>query len=115
MPKAALAVLPLLLLAGCNGSNPRNSRLEFELTPADAGHTAIVSCQDSSSGSCHFLFKQGAKVVSNVNVETGTTLAVRDLPLDAQYCGSVTSLGLADCALQAMPSKRVRVKMATTV
>lgn len=114
MVKPSLTALALLLLAGCNAGNNRNTRLEFELTPENGGHTAVVSCQDSSSGSCHFLFKQGAKVVSNVNIETGTTLAVQNLPLDSQYCSSITALGLADCSLQPLPPKRVRVKTATT-
>lgn len=114
MPKAALLALSLVFFTGCNGNNSRNTRLEFELTPEDGGRTAVVSCQDSSSGTCHFLFKQGSKVVSNVHIETGTTLAVRDLPLNAQYCGSVSALGLADCSLQPLPPKRVSVKMSTT-
>lgn len=114
MVKASIAAVALVLLAGCNG-NPKNTRLEFVLTPEDGGHTAVVSCADSSSGTCHFLFKDGAKVVSNIHIETGTTLAVRDLPSNAQYCGAVSATGLADCSLQPMPVKRVRVKMATTV
>lgn len=108
------ALLPLvLLLAGCDSPKNRNTRLDFTLTPQDGGHTAVLACQDSSSGSCHFLFKDGTKVVSNVKVESGATLAVRDLPSGVRYCGSITATGLADCSLEQFPPKRVHTVIET--
>lgn len=109
MRKTPIAAFAALCLAGCQPAT-RSSHIEYVITPSDAGHTFVLSCETSSSGACHFLFAKDGTAVSRIDIETGTTIAVRDIPSGSAYCSGVQTPLLSACKPGPLPDKRATVK-----
>lgn len=87
---AALA----LPLAACGKSE--RSAVSIEVTGNLADGSATIHCKESTSGTCHVLFKTGA-TTRRAEVPGGGTTTVTGLPAGTSFCGGYDAPELESC------------------
>ncbi len=108
--KPATAVVAFLLLAGCSGKEERVVHAVIE-AKLDAG-SAMVTCRESSSGTCHALFVTQVALVT-AEVKQGETSGVEGIDTGTRYCVDVRAPEPAKCRLKPLADGEQIVRSAT--
>jgi hypothetical protein len=92
-PILAVAALALTL-AACGKSE--RSAVSLEVNGDPAGGSATITCKESTTGTCHVLFKTVA-TTKRASAAAGTSTTVAGLPIGTSFCGGYTPPELDSC------------------
>jgi len=92
-PILALTTIALTL-AACGKSE--RSAVSLEVNGDFANHAAIITCKESTTGTCHVLFQSGT-TTKRASAAAGTSTTVGGLPAGTSFCGGYTPPELASC------------------
>lgn len=92
-PIVALTALALTL-AACGKSE--RSAVSLEVNGDIANESATITCKESTTGTCHILFKTG-ETTKRASAAAGASMTVAGLPAGTSFCGGYTPPELASC------------------
>jgi hypothetical protein len=85
----------LVLTLGACGHGER-SAVSLEVNGNVADNSATITCKESTTGTCHVLFKTGA-MTRRASAAIGTTTTVSGLSAGTSFCGGYTPPELESC------------------
>ncbi len=92
-PILAVAAFALTLTACGHGER---SAVSLEVNGDIANESATITCKESTTGTCHVLFKTGA-TTKRASAAAGASTTVAGLPAGTSFCGGYTPPELASC------------------
>lgn len=106
---AALLLLALVALVGCQNQRPGNL-LAAVLIPNHPPKTVGVQCLVSSSGTCYFAFYGLSTGDTTVSIATGARTLVSGITRDTLYCAESQKSFLHHCTELLVPREQAMIQ-----